>query len=293
MAIYGVPHSFRLVSAASPGQPLVFIHGWLLSQQYWKPVIENLQLNYCCLTYDLRGFGESSQELARYKSGLPEKAIKAGADFSPYGLAAYARDLEALLEHLGLSRVWLIGHSLGGSIALWAAFCYPERVHGVICINAGGGIYIRQDFERFRAVGQRIVEWRPGWMQYFPLLELAFTRLMVKQPLDRRWGRQRLLDLLAADSEAALQSLLVSTTESAVHQLPFLVQSLTQPVFFLAGKNDRVMERKYVAHLASFHNLFEAQGNVIDILDCGHIAMLEQPEQVSLAIQDCLKSPLG
>lgn len=293
MAIYEVPHSFRLMTAAPTGQTLVFIHGWLLSQQYWKPVVENLQLHHCCLTYDLRGFGESSQGLNRYKSGLPEKAIKAGADFSTYGLAAYARDLEALLEQLELSKVWLVGHSLGGSIALWAAFCYPERIQGVICINAGGGIYVRQEFERFRAVGQRIVQWRLRWLRYIPLIELAFTRLMVKQPLARRWGRQRLFDLLAADSEAALQSLLVSTTESAVHQLPCIVQSLTQPVFFLAGENDRVMQRKYVAHLASFHTLFEDQGNVIDILDCGHIAMLEQPGQVSLAIQACLKFPLG
>ena len=38
---------------------LVFIHGWLLSRAYWEPVIKQLSQFYDCLSYDLRGFGES------------------------------------------------------------------------------------------------------------------------------------------------------------------------------------------------------------------------------------------
>jgi pimeloyl-ACP methyl ester carboxylesterase len=171
---------------------------------------------------------------------------------------------------------------LGGSIAIWGAEICPEVVRGVICLNAGGGIYLKEEFDRFRRFGRQLVQRRPPWLAYFPLIDYLFARLVVVRPLERRWGRQRVLDLLKADGEAALGSLLDCTTEAEVHLLPQIVSRLQQPVYFLAGAGDKVMEPKYVHHLASFHRLFEMSArNVIEIPDCGHLSMLEQPEIVS------------
>ncbi|HAC62893.1 MAG TPA: alpha/beta hydrolase, partial [Cyanothece sp. UBA12306] len=101
----------------------------------------------------------------------------------------------------------------------------------------------------------------------------------VANPLKRHWGRQRVLDLIRADSQAALGSLLDSTTETEVHLLPQIVSRLRQPVYFFAGDKDMVMESKYVRYLASFHQLFDVQGNnVIELPHCGHMSMVEQPE---------------
>ena len=95
-------------------------------------------------------------------------------------------------------------------------------------------------------------------------------------------SRQRLIDFIVADPEAALGTLFASTTEQEINCLPQLVSKLKQPVYFLAGADDKVMEPKYVRHLASFHWLFQYVGdNVIEIPDCGHLAMLEQPEAVA------------
>jgi pimeloyl-ACP methyl ester carboxylesterase len=106
--------------------------------------------------------------------------------------------------------------------------------------------------------------------------------MSVTQPLTRSWGKQRLLDLLSAQPEAAIGALLESTTETEVHLLPQVVARLQQPVHFMAGVNDTVMEPKFVSHLASFHPSFECCGsNVTQIADCGHLAMLEQPEAVA------------
>jgi 2-succinyl-6-hydroxy-2,4-cyclohexadiene-1-carboxylate synthase len=56
---------------------------------------------------------------------------------------------------------------------------------------------------------------------------------------------------------------------------------LTQPVYFFAGADDRIMEPKYVRHLASFHYLFDGCGNnVFELSDCGHMGMLEQPDWI-------------
>ncbi|MGC8713639.1 MAG: alpha/beta fold hydrolase, partial [Leptodesmis sp.] len=57
--ISGIPHSYDLTPATRSPDVLVFIHGWLLSRQYWHPLIDQLASTYQCLAYDLRGFGGS------------------------------------------------------------------------------------------------------------------------------------------------------------------------------------------------------------------------------------------
>ena len=294
--ILGAPHAYKLTPpSASPSPVLVFIHGWLLSRNYWQPLIERLTPDYQCLTYDLRGFGDSQPKRAKpdkrlwlTESKLPDTDAGLGSS-SQYTLAAYAQDLNILLQQLGIERAWLIGHSLGGSIALWGASINSEQVKGVICVNAGGGIYIKEEFERFRAVGQQLVRQRPRWLAYLPLIDLLLTRAQVAQPIERRWARQRLIDFVSANPEAALRALLDSTTKAEVIHLPQVVSQLTQPVYFIAGAKDRVMEPKYVRHLASFHKLFQGcDENVIEIPDCGHLAMVEQPDAMNVYIRQIL-----
>jgi 2-succinyl-6-hydroxy-2,4-cyclohexadiene-1-carboxylate synthase len=317
ICIHGFSHAYELSEPTDSPTVLVFVHGWLLSRAYWQPVIERLSPRFQCLSYDLRGFGESQlkaseeqsvafsartseraiasrspQEVAiAPKNPLPSPSSRPRVELATsepptYSPAAYAQDLNALLYSLNITRAWLIGHSLGGAIALWAADQNQKTTLGVICINAGGGIYIKKEFEKFRAAGQQIIKFRPRWLASMPplnvLLSGALARMSVAQPLSRFWGKQRLLDLLVAQPEAAIGALLESTTETEVHLLPQVVARLQQPVHFIAGVNDTVMEPKYVRHLASFHPSFECCGsNVNQIADCGHLAMLEQPEAVA------------
>lgn len=264
----GSLHTYECSDSDTP-LTLVFLHGWLLSRVYWQPLIELLRSHWSCLSYDLRGFGESQSQPAL--GHTPE---------------AYAEDLIALITALDLRQVWLVGHSLGGTIALWAAHLCPDRVAGVIGVNAGGGIYIEQDFERFRGFGQQLIRWRPQWLRSIPGAELPFCWDSVQRPLSRRWAKHRLQDFLGADAEAAIGSLLDSTTAEQVHQLPCLVARLSQPVYFLAGDRDAIMPPAYVQHLASFHHSFGLGGdNLVQIPDCGHLAMLEQTEAVAQAIR--------
>lgn len=274
--ILGVPHGYDLTEPTASPDVLVFIHGWLLSRHYWQPLIDLLSPTYRCLSYDLRGFGHSQ---------LPQPLpVCAG-----YSLEAYATDLGLLLKQLNITNAWLVGHSLGGSIALWGADLFPQQVKGVICVNAGGGIYLKEEFERFRAAGQKLAKFRPGWLCHVPLLDLLFTRASVTQAIARQWGRQRLLDFVTANYEAVLGTLLDSTTEAEVHRLPQIVSRLQQPVYFIAGAQDPIMEPKYVHHLASFHHSFLGQAhNVVEIADCGHLAMVEQPAQVAAVMQQML-----
>ncbi len=282
--VLGVPHTYDLITPPTARGTLVFIHGWLLSRGYWQPVIEQLAMDYQCLAYDLRGFGGSRGTI---HSDLPE----AGTERARYTPAAYAQDLGVLLEQLQMDKVWLVGHSLGGSIALWAALQLGERVQGVICVNSGGGIYLKREFERFRNVGTQLVKRRPQWLGQLPFVDLLFTRANVVRPIARVWGRQRVIDFVTADLAAALGTLLDSTTEEEVHHLPQVVSKLEQPVYFLAGAKDQVMDIKYVRHLASFHHLFQGGvENTIEIENCGHLLMLECPDLVNEKIREILTS---
>jgi pimeloyl-ACP methyl ester carboxylesterase len=296
--ILGVPHAYELTAPTSCPHALVFIHGWLNSRGYWQPVISRLSDDLQCLSYDLRGFGESQSQVktdfSRAQTSVNLTLISSSGLSSPidslYTPVAYAQDLAIILKQLNITSAWLIGHSLGGTIALWGADQIPECVKGVICINAGGGIYLKEAFEQFRSAGQKFLQVRPRWLSQVPLIDLLFTRASVARPLDRHWAR-RLIDFVVADPEAALGTLLDSTTEEEINRLPELVSQLKQPVYFLAGAEDKVMEPKYVRHLASFHRLFQYCGdNVLEIPNCGHLAMLEQPDEVADRIRSIVIS---
>lgn len=80
------------------GKPIVFVHGWSADRTSFEPTIKALSKNYRVLSYDLRGHG------------LSEKP--------QYGftLNRFSKDLEELMEFLGLHDVTLAGHSMGASI---------------------------------------------------------------------------------------------------------------------------------------------------------------------------------
>ena len=292
--ILGVRHAYDLTAPRAEPDVLVFIHGWLLSRRYWQPLIDLLSPTYQCLCYDLRGFGHSQPMGNSGFNGQGLVNLNADKIACRYAPAAYARDLGLLLERLNISSAWLIGHSLGGTIALWGATQLPYCVKGVICLNSGGGIYLKEAFERFRSVGQRLVQFRPRLLCNLPMIDWVFTRDSTARPISREWGRQRVIDFVSAHPEAALGTLLDSTTEAEVNRLPEIVSRLPVPVYFIAGAKDTIMEPKYVRHLASFHQLFQACGdNVLEIPDCGHLAMVEQPLAVASAIRDILGSRVG
>jgi pimeloyl-ACP methyl ester carboxylesterase len=284
VTIRGAEHSYSLTQlpqdqtkpqTESPFT-IAFLHGWLLSRAYWNPLINQLQPNFQCLSYDLRGFGAS---------GI--------GDRDEYSLDSYALDLQEMLDQLGIDKVWLVGHSLGGSIALLSANLMGDRVLGVICLNAGGGIYIKEEFEKFRTAGQVLLKLRPQWLQNLPLIHAQFAKDSVLNPLDQHWGKQRAIDFVSAKYAAARGTLLDSTREEEVHKLPQIVAKLPQPIYFVVGENDRIMEPKYVRHLASFHPSFNGHGeNVFELPNCGHMGMLEQTDLLHSLMMKLLAEPM-
>lgn len=97
---------------------LVFIHGWSCDRTYWSEQISDLAQDYRVVTLDLGGHGDSGQNREQWT------------------FTSLAEDIRAVVEHLDLDRVVLIGHSMGGPVSLEAAAMLEERVVGVIGVDA-------------------------------------------------------------------------------------------------------------------------------------------------------------
>ncbi|WP_020620792.1 alpha/beta fold hydrolase [Paenibacillus daejeonensis] len=95
------------------GSPIVLVHSPGVDSREWRELLRELMTSWQVITYDLRGTGQSP------------------APLSPTSLV---EDLRGLLDHLGLERVTLIGHSMGGQAVTDFALTYPERVERLIVI---------------------------------------------------------------------------------------------------------------------------------------------------------------
>ncbi len=97
--------------------PVIFIHGFLFDHTMWKNQINSLSENYYCVSYDIRGFGESY------------------VGDGQYTLEAYASDLFSIITELNLIRPVLCGLSLGGYIALRTLERDQSRFRGMVLCN--------------------------------------------------------------------------------------------------------------------------------------------------------------
>ncbi|TVS17542.1 MAG: alpha/beta fold hydrolase [Planctomycetaceae bacterium] len=106
---------------AGQGLPLVFLHGFPLSRGVWQKQIEAFRESYRVIAPDLRGFGDSETQPG------------------PATMAQCAADLHALLEQLNTGPMVLIGHSMGGYVALAFARQFPEKLRGLVLVSTRAG----------------------------------------------------------------------------------------------------------------------------------------------------------
>lgn len=98
---------------------MVFLHGLMGFASNWKPIANNFINEYEVLIYDQRGHGRSFQ---------PEEG---------YSTVDYAQDLDKILKELGWEKVILIGHSMGGRVAVEFATQFPESIDRLVIVDIG------------------------------------------------------------------------------------------------------------------------------------------------------------
>ena len=111
------------VESTGEGDPVVLCHGLGGNHAAWWRVVLGLCGHHRVITWDQRGFGNSTRRTGRYG---PEVAVG---------------DLAALLDHLGLERVQLVGQSMGGWVAMGFALRHPERLGSLVLTDTLAGVF--------------------------------------------------------------------------------------------------------------------------------------------------------
>jgi pimeloyl-ACP methyl ester carboxylesterase len=102
------------------GPPLLLIHGISSSSESWSEVLPRLAERHTVIAPDLIGHGASAKP------------------HGDYSLGAFASSLRDLLVALGHERATVVGHSLGGGIAMQFSYQFPERVDRLVLVDSGG-----------------------------------------------------------------------------------------------------------------------------------------------------------
>ena len=97
---------------------LVFVHGWSCDLTYWDPQLESFAEDYRVVAVDLAGHGRS------------------GSDREDWSIAAFGGDVASVVRATAAGRVVLVGHSMGGPVAIEAARQLGDRVAGVVVVDA-------------------------------------------------------------------------------------------------------------------------------------------------------------
>jgi pimeloyl-ACP methyl ester carboxylesterase len=118
--IHGHRVRYRTASCDPANPVLLLVHGIAGSSQTWEEVIGPLARDHTVIAPDLLGHGESAKPRG------------------DYSLGAYASGLRDLLAVLGHDRATIVGHSLGGGVAMVFAYQFPERTERMVLVDSGG-----------------------------------------------------------------------------------------------------------------------------------------------------------
>lgn len=174
-------------TVAGAGPEVVFVHGWASSRRMWAGFLPELARRFRCWTMDLPGFGDSEKPPPSW-----------------YSIPNFTATILAFVQQSGVGPVRLIGHSMGGMIALNLAARYPGEVSHLVAINpvvtgrANLRPLARPDYSK------RLLDWV---LRFSPLV----TQPLLSHPLGHRLGglsfvRRRTEDFAKGTAESLLSS---------------------------------------------------------------------------------------
>lgn len=105
---------------AGSGPPVVLIHGMVNSSRHWEAVALRLARTHRVIAPDLIGHGDSATPRG------------------DYSLGAHAASIRDLLATIGVDRATIVGHSLGGGVAMQFFYQFPQRTERLVLVSSGG-----------------------------------------------------------------------------------------------------------------------------------------------------------
>jgi pimeloyl-ACP methyl ester carboxylesterase len=249
------------------GEPVLLLHGFAGSKENWLPLAAELTDRYRVIIPDLPGWGESSRH----------------AD-NEYGVREQSARLRKFIGALGLPRVHLVGHSMGGHIAGVHASRHGDKLATLTLVATAGVRFEPNAFAQRVLAGQT-----PFNFGSVDELDAFFGQLFQQPP----WLPPRLKLVLVERSvrHHAFQSALLAQIGRGADAL-LLEERLEQiklPTLVLWCNGDRLLDVSSLDVLRA--GLPHA---AVDVLyGCSHMPMMEQPEQVAVRLVEFWRRPRG
>lgn len=244
---------------AGSGPPVILIHGWTQAWNTWLSTIETFQNQYRMYAPDLWGFGES------------EKGRQAS-----FEVPAFVEMIRQFMDALGIERIPIMGHSMGGTTALGVALKYPRRVEKVAVVGSPVNGHSLSFF--LKMAGRRLVA--QMMMAGDRALLRAFLRMW--SPFVSRQNARFFYDTTIMNAEGF-------TTESFFRSIDSLrrtnytsmLSQLTMPTMGIYGMRDVIVSPRQI-------RLFERylpESHTVAVPDAGHFVMWDNPEVFNQAFR--------
>jgi pimeloyl-ACP methyl ester carboxylesterase len=235
---------------------LVFLHGWCGDHEYWKNQVDVFAPDYRVVALDQAGHGES------------------GKDRKDWSASSLGADVEAVVKALGLKRVILVGHSMGGPVALIAAKRMPGTVVAVVGVDTLQNAEFKmpeeaskQFLERFQADFKGTLRGGMGMLLHEKTAPELKTWLATRaEAQDQKMAVALMRDLSSLDTKTLLKEAKVPVR---------CINSAGGFQFFTPTAID--INKKY------------ADFNAITIEGVGHYPMLEKPDEFNAKLKEVLK----
>jgi pimeloyl-ACP methyl ester carboxylesterase len=246
------------LSASSETPPVLVIHGFAASSDFWYPWAEGLQAEHTLIVVDLLGFGYS------------ERVTEPTPDYSHQGQADL---LYGLLNALNVEQVDIVAHSYGGAIAAQLALEHPERVRRIAFIAA-------QTYDVGEGGGNQMLGTMP-----FGIGRAVTFNILGSGPLSATIAQSLCPDCDPSTFEARLRTARIQGTTDAliafsqsprISRMPDDLPQLEQPALVIWGDQDNIVPLRYGEQLAQ-------EVGAVDFIvfpGAGHVPFFDYPEQV-------------
>jgi 3-oxoadipate enol-lactonase len=244
------------------GKAVVLIHGFLLDHTIWDGVVPRVAARARVLRPDVRGLGKSS--------------VTPG----PYLMESLAADVAALLDAEGIGRATLVGHSLGGYIALAFFRMYRERVAGLALVGSRFSADSEELARERHALADRAE--REG---IAPVVERFLPRLFAKRVYADDPALVARTKALAERTDPRGAAALLRGSALRVDSRD-LIEDIDVPFLMSIGDAEAIMDPVEAEDAAR-----RIPGARFQLLrGSGHMPMLEAPDQVAEALEALVES---
>ncbi|SDR78516.1 alpha/beta fold hydrolase [Christiangramia echinicola] len=266
--------SIAYTDKGSGDKTLLFVHGLSSNLDSWKKNFEDIAIDYRCIAIDLPGYGQSSRSKTNYS------------------LAEYTDILNALAEKMELENVILVGHSMGGQIAMHSVLKYPEAYEKLILIApAGIETFTEQEATVMKTAYTPAMVVNASDEQVLANYKMNFHSFPedAQSMVDDRIKMKSAEDF-PAYAETVVNNIHAMLEEPVIHE----IKNIEIPVLMIFGKNDMLIPNKYFHPSESIESLIETseekfQDLEVKIIDeAGHFVNFEKAEKVNGEIRDFL-----